>query len=109
MSTRAERFVAACVQMRSGDDKPGNVAAAVAHVEAAARAGAQLVVLPETFSWRGPAARDRDEAESLDGATLMRLAALARELRITLVAGSILEQGDGGLPFNTSVVFGPDG
>jgi len=110
MSARAERFVAACVQMRSGDDKTHNVAAAVAHVETAAAAGAQLVVLPETFSWRGPAARDQDEAEPLAGPTLARLADVARRLRVTLVAGSILERaGDGASPFNTSVVLGPDG
>src|SRR5689334_7450044 len=110
MSARPERFVAACVQMRSGDDKAQNVAAAVAHVEAAAAAGAKLVVLPETFSWRGPAARDQDEAETLAGPTLRLLADLARRLEVTLVAGSILERADGGAsPFNTSVVLGPDG
>ncbi|MEW6269829.1 MAG: carbon-nitrogen hydrolase family protein [Thermodesulfobacteriota bacterium] len=110
MSPRPERFVAACVQMRSGDDKPRNLEAAEASIEAAARAGATLVVLPETFSWRGPAARDRDEAETLDGPTLARMSEAARRLRLTLVAGSILERcGDGALPFNTSVVLGPDG
>jgi predicted amidohydrolase len=114
MSSRPERFVAACVQMRSADDKQHNVDAAVAHVEAAAAAGARLVVLPETFSWRGPAAQDQDAAEPLDGPTLARLAALARRLELTLVAGSILEQsasgnGAGASPYNTSVVLGPDG
>jgi predicted amidohydrolase len=110
MSTRAERFVAACVQMRADDDKARNVDAAVAHVEAAAAAGAALIVLPETFSWRGPAARDQDEAEPLDGPTLRRLAELARRLSVTLVAGSILERSTQDVrPFNTSVVLGPDG
>jgi predicted amidohydrolase len=114
MSSRPERFVAACVQMRSADDKQQNVDTAVAHVEAAAAAGAKLVVLPETFSWRGPASHDHDAAEPLDGPTLTRLAALARRLELTLVAGSILEQpasgnGGGSSPYNTSVVLGPDG
>jgi len=112
MSTAPERFVAACVQMRSDDDKARNLDAAVTHVEHAASLGATLVVLPETFSWRGPAARDQDEAEALDGPTLARLAAVARQHRLTLVAGSILErspEGNGASPFNTSVVLGPDG
>lgn len=110
MPSRPERFVAACVQMRSADDKQHNVDAAVAHVEAAGRAGAKLVVLPETFSWRGPAARDHDNAEPLDGPTLARLADVARRFALTLVAGSILERAaDGASPYNTSVVLGPDG
>ena len=110
MSSRPERFVAACVQMRSADDKPRNVDAAVAHVEAAAALGAKLVVLPETFSWRGPAAHDHEHAESLDGPSIARLADVARRRGLTLVAGSILERGrDGETPYNTSVVIGPDG
>ena len=110
MSSRPERFVAACVQMRSADDKERNVDVALAHLEAAAAAGAKLVVLPETFSWRGPAARDHENAEPLDGPTLGRLADAARRLALTLVAGSILERADGGgSPWNTSVVLGPDG
>lgn len=112
MSTGPERFVAACVQMRSDDDKARNLDAAEALVADAAAAGATLVVLPETFSWRGPAARDHDEAEPLDGPTLARFAGLARRLRLTLVAGSILERapdGNGAPPFNTSVVLGADG
>ena len=98
--------------MRSDDDKARNLDAAEALVADAAAAGATLVVLPETFSWRGPAARDQDEAEPLDGPTLARFAGLARRLRLTLVAGSILERapgGNGSAPFNTSVVLGPDG
>jgi len=110
MSPRPERFVAACVQMRSADDKETNLEAAVARVDEAAALGAKLVVLPETFSWRGPAARDQENAEALDGPSLARLADVARRHRLTLVAGSILEQsGDGAAPYNTSVVLGPDG
>jgi len=110
MSARAARFLAACVQMRSGADKHGNLDTAAALVERAARDGARLILLPETFSWRGPAADDLAEAEELAGPTLARFAALARELSVTLVAGSILERAvGGGLPFNTSVVLGPDG
>ena len=110
MPSRPERFVAACVQMRSADDKGRNLEAALAHVGAAAALGAQLVVLPETFSWRGPAARDGENAEPLDGPTLARLADAARRHRLTLVAGSILERAaDGASPYNTSVVLGPDG
>jgi deaminated glutathione amidase len=99
--------------MRASDDKAKNLACAAVHVEAAARRGARLVALPEVFAWRGPAARDAEMAEALDGPTVTRIAELARELRLTIVAGSILERprdgAAGALPWNTSVVVGEDG
>jgi predicted amidohydrolase len=103
-------FLAATVQMRCTDDKQRNVARAGELVRASADRGARLVVLPELFCWRGPPERQAREAEALDGPTLARMSELARELRIVLVAGSILERApDGALPFNTSAVFGEDG
>lgn len=109
-AARAERFLAACLQMRSGDDKQRNLDAAAALVEEAAAKDARLVLLPETFSWRGRAEQDAEAAETLSGPTIERLSRLASSLRLTIVAGSILERAeDGGLPFNTSVVLGTDG
>ncbi len=103
-------FIAACAQMRCGDDPAVNLAAALRLIAQASRQGAALVVLPEMFYWRGPAARDVEIAEGLDGLLVGRLAEAARAARITLVAGSILERHpNGGLPWNTSLVFGPDG
>ena len=110
MPSSPGRFVAACVQMRSDDDKERNLEVAIGLIGEAAAAGAKLVLLPETFSWRGPAVHDHDEAEPVPGPTIERLAAVASRLEITLVAGSILERApDAGVPFNTSVVLGPDG
>ena len=85
-----EGFLAACVQMRCGEEKRSNLERAVALVSEAAGRGARLVVLPEMFFWRGPPERQQAAAEPLDGPTLARMADLARELRIVLVAGSIL-------------------
>ncbi|HZR82330.1 MAG TPA: carbon-nitrogen hydrolase family protein [Candidatus Binatia bacterium] len=115
MASHRERFLAACVQMRAGDDKAKNVARACAFVEAAAQQGARLVVLPEVFAWRGPASRDDEIAEPLTGPTLRALGDVARRCRLTIVAGSILERPEGGataataLPWNTSTVIGEDG
>ena len=100
----------AAVQMNSGPDKAANVEAATRWIREAHRRGAALVGLPETFAWMGPEAERAGAAEPLDGSTLTRMAALARELKIHLLAGSILETGpaDGRL-YNTSVLLGPDG
>ncbi|MBM4782759.1 MAG: carbon-nitrogen hydrolase family protein [Archangiaceae bacterium] len=100
----------AAVQMTSGADKAQNLATATALVRKAARRGAQFVGLPENFAWMGPEPERDQNAESLEGPTLSALQSLAKELSVTLLAGSILEAGaPGGRLFNTSVLFGPDG
>ena len=107
-----QSFPAAAIQMKSGPDKATNVAEAEARIAEAAGAGAQLIALPEVFAWRGPHDRERFEAETIPGPTTDRMEALARRLGIHLVAGSLLEsrpEGEPGLPFNTSTLFGPDG
>jgi predicted amidohydrolase len=102
--------LAAAVQMTSGADKAQNLDTAVALVRRAARAGAAFVGLPENFAWMGPEPERDTAAESLGGPTLKRLADLARDAKVTLLAGSVLETGaPGGRLYNTSVLFGPDG
>ncbi|MCE9666287.1 carbon-nitrogen hydrolase family protein [Myxococcus stipitatus] len=100
----------AAAQMVSTADKAHNVEAATRLVRRAAELGARLVGLPENFSWMGPEPERPAAAETLEGPTLSRMAQLARELRVTLLAGSVLEAGaPGGRLYNTSVLFGPDG
>jgi len=100
----------AAAQMVSTADKAHNVEAATRLVRRAADLGARLVGLPENFSWMGPEPERPAAAETLEGPTLSRMAQLARELRVTLLAGSVLEAGaPGGRLYNTSVLFGPDG
>jgi predicted amidohydrolase len=72
--------------------------------------GAQLIVLPEVFFWRGSRQDETAMAEPIPGPTTERLARLARELGAYLVGGSILEHvpGDSRV-FNTATVFGPTG
>ncbi len=100
----------AAVQMNSGADKARNLDAATRWIRQAAGLGAKLVGVPENFSWMGPEPERAAAAEALDGPTLSRMASLARELSVTVLAGSILEAGaPGGRVYNTSALFGPDG
>lgn len=100
----------AAVQMTSGADKALNLESATRLILKAAESGAQLVGLPENFSWMGPEPERNLNAETLEGDTLARMAELARSLKISVLAGSILETGaPGGRLFNTSVLFGPGG
>jgi predicted amidohydrolase len=100
----------AAAQMTSTSDKARNVDTAVRLVRTAVERGAAFVGLPENFSWMGPDAERPAAAEPLDGPTLSRMGQLARELKVALLAGSILEPGaPGGRLHNTSVLFGPEG
>lgn len=96
--------------MTSGADKARNLEVATRLIEKAAKSGAEFVGLPENFAWMGPEPERAANAESLDGATLARMAELAKSLKISVLAGSVLERGaPGDRCFNTSVLFGPGG
>ncbi|MCX8071562.1 MAG: carbon-nitrogen hydrolase family protein [Candidatus Binatia bacterium] len=103
------RFVVAAVQLNASSDKQQNLDKAEGFIREAARAGARLVVLPEVFFWRGLPEQERDAAEPIPGPAVTRMGRLARDLGIYLLAGSILEQADARLPFNTSVLLDPAG
>ena len=101
---------AAAIQMNATADKQRNLATAERLVRAAAADGSTLVVLPEKFNLIGTHEQLVEGAERLDGPTLAWARALARELGIDLVAGSIAERRDGRAKLaNTSVHIGPDG
>ncbi|MDP9363742.1 MAG: carbon-nitrogen hydrolase family protein [Chloroflexota bacterium] len=107
---RGERLRVAAVQMNSGPDKAANVASALALIDQAAASGARLVALPEVWSYLGPEAGNRANAETVPGPTIDRLADRARRHGIYLHAGSVheIEAGDPRL-FNTTAVIDPDG
>ena len=96
-------------------DKEANLRRLEPMVRASAKGGARIVVTTECFL-DGYAIKDksipladyRALGEPIPGGTYyQRLAALAEELKIHLVAG--LTEADGELRYNTSVLIGPDG
>ena len=104
------RFLAAAIQLCAGADKAANFAAAARLARTAAERGAALIVLPELFFWRGARDDERAAAEPIPGPTTERLAALAAELRVHLVGGSLLEAApDASKAYNTCPVFDPRG
>jgi deaminated glutathione amidase len=101
---------AAAVQLTSTADFDRNLERADRFTRAAAADGAQLVVLPEKWSALGGGEALQAGAQPLDGPALRWARALARELGIDLVAGSISERIDGEPRLrNTSAHIGPDG
>lgn len=100
----------AAVQLSSTSERDRNLETAGRFVAAAARDGAECVVLPETFNAMGAPDFMVEAAEPLDGPTMQWARGLAREHGIWLVAGSIGERVEGdSLPFNTSCLVDSDG
>jgi N-carbamoylputrescine amidase len=100
--------------MRCDSSRADNLSRALESIAESARAGANLVVLPELFL--GPyfcQRRDdptaRDLSESVPGPTTQALSSAARQYRVALVGGSIYEKSADGRFFNTTAVFNPDG
>jgi N-carbamoylputrescine amidase len=100
------------VQMACSAEPEENVAKAVSRVTEAASKGAAVVCLPELFRTQYFCQREDhalfDEAESIPGPTVERLAAVAKEHRVTVFA-PVFERRSAGVYHNTTVVLGPDG
>lgn len=116
MSSRKGRDEAvvkvACIQMEPQvGAKDENVRRSIALIEQAASQGARLVVLPELCN-SGYVFETRDEAFALSeeipaGPTTKAWAGVAAEYGLHIVAG--INERDGDVLFNSSVVIGPQG
>lgn len=100
----------AVVQLAYGDDetlegRTRRVAGLVG-----AQSGVDLVVLPELWPQGGFAYSTwAERAQPLDGPVVTAMQAAARDARLTLHAGSLVERARDGRLFNTSVLIGSDG
>ena len=105
-----ESVTAAVVQMSSTAEVERNLSAAEGLVRRAASRGARFVTLPENFAFLRSEGEPVAEPQALDGPWVKRMAGLARELRLTLLLGSLPERVEGDRRVrNTSVLLGPDG
>ena len=100
------------VQFIGHAEKERNIETAIRVVKQAAQQGARMVCLPELFSTMYFCVETRREyfdwAEPIPGPTIERMAAVARETGIVLIA-PIFERTADGRFFNTAAVLGPDG
>ncbi|HUX27300.1 MAG TPA: carbon-nitrogen hydrolase [Terracidiphilus sp.] len=112
MSVKARKYKVGLVQMRMGPDPEQNFAAAVHHIREAARLGANIVCLPELFRTQYFCQREDlhlfDLAEPIPGPSTVRLAEVAREARVSIIA-SLFERRAPGLYHNTAVTLNTDG
>ncbi|MBA2321819.1 MAG: carbon-nitrogen hydrolase family protein [Deltaproteobacteria bacterium] len=102
--------LAAVVQLSCTSDEDRNLSTAESLIRRAAGLGATLVSTPENTNYLGPHGEKVRRAQPLDGPLVGRFTALARELGITLVVGSVNEaSSEATRCHNTSVLIGPDG
>ena len=108
----ADKFTLGLIQMSCSPDPGRNLEHAVEMVRDAARRGARVVCLPELFRTQYFCQREDaalfDLAEPIPGPSSERLAALARELGVVLIA-SLFEKRARGVYHNTAAVLDADG
>ena len=108
----AKKFTVGLVQMSATPDPDVNLEKAVAKVEEAARAGAQVVCLPELFRSQYFCQKEDadlfDLAEPADGPSAKALSRVARAHHVTVVA-PIFERRAAGLYHNSAIVIDSEG
>ncbi len=87
-------FKVALCQMLVKSDKHENLNKAEKMIREAHQGGARMIALPEMFNCPYDSAVFRDYAEEADGETVQRMSAIAKELGIYLISGSIPEKAD---------------
>ncbi len=106
-----DSFTVAACQLDSRADREKNVEEALSAIDRAVAAGADLVSLPELFTFLGPKDEILENAESIPGPTVDRLAERAREHGVWIHAGSMYERatdgpaGDAERAYNTTVLL----
>jgi N-carbamoylputrescine amidase len=107
-----DNFRVGLVQMSTTPDPEENLQRAIERVRDAVSRGAQIVCLPELFQTQYFCQREDaalfDLAEPIPGPTTAKLANVAKELRIVLIA-SLFEKRAAGVYHNTAAIFDADG
>ncbi len=107
-----DKFRVGLIQMSATPDPDKNLQHAMEQVRDAAERGAQVVCLPELFQTQYFCQREDaslfDLAEPIPGPASNKLADLAKQLRIVLIA-SLFEKRAPGVYHNTAAVFDTDG
>lgn len=100
-----------CLQLNPQTNFQENLSAAIEAVTQAAQSGADVVVLSEMFTYMGEVSKTKQYKNELHDGVFAQMQALAKKLKIILVAGSHAEtvpQVDEKV-YNTSLVFNQSG
>ena len=112
MTDPTANTVIGLIQMSCSADTAANLDKAADRVREAARAGAQIICLPELFGAQYFCQREDhalfDIAEPIPGPSTQRLSAIAREEKVVVIA-SLFERRAPGLYHNTAAILEADG
>ncbi|MDX2212858.1 MAG: carbon-nitrogen hydrolase family protein [Oculatellaceae cyanobacterium bins.114] len=102
-------YLAAAVQMNSLPDLEKNLLQAEDLIDLAVRQGAELIGLPENFSFLGDEVAKLKQAEAIAQASEKFLRTMAQRYQVTLLGGGFPVPTDGGKVNNTALLVGPTG
>lgn len=97
------------VQMNTQNDKQENVEKALNYIDQAAKEGTDLISLPEYFNFLGDDQERQEISEDIPGPTTLALMEKAKEHRLYIHAGSIIEKTDSQKHYNTTVLINRNG
>lgn len=102
-------FTAALIQFRGAPDPEASLRDFEARVAEAASRGARLVCGPEYLYFTGDVHALPRIAAPIPGPLTERFSAIAKKHAIYFSPGTIPERAEGAKPYNTILLFGPDG
>lgn len=102
-------YLAAAVQMTSLPDLEKNLVQAEELIELAVRQGAELVGLPENFSFLGIEEEKMAQAEAIAQASEKFLKTMAQRFQVTILGGGFPVPAETGKVHNTAVLVDPNG
>jgi deaminated glutathione amidase len=102
-------YLAAAVQMNSLPDLNKNLAQAEDLIDLAVRQGAELVCLPENFSFLGDEDAKLAQADAIAQASEKFLKTMAQKYQITLLGGGFPVPTSTGKVYNTAILIGTEG
>jgi predicted amidohydrolase len=102
-------YLAAAVQMNSVPDLQKNLAQAEDLIDLAVRQGAEVIGLPENFSFLGDETAKMQQADSIAQASEKFLRTMAQRYQVTLLGGGFPVPTETGKVRNTALLVGPEG
>lgn len=102
-------YLAAAVQMTSLPDVEKNLVQATELIELAVRQGAELVTLPENFSFLGKEADKIAQAAAIASASEKFLKTMAQRFQITILGGGFPVPVDSSKVYNTALLIDSNG
>jgi predicted amidohydrolase len=102
-------YLAAAVQMNSQPDLEKNLAQAEDLIDLAVRQGAELICLPENFSFLGDEQVKIEQAETIAQHSEKFLKTMAQRYQITLLGGGFPVPNETGKVYNTALLVGSSG